>query len=276
MICLVTGASSGIGRATALGLARLGSTVVALCRNPEQGADAVARIRQESGNERVDLLLADLSSLPSVRRAAAEFLDRYLGLQVLVNNAGLSLWRREVTEDGIERTFAVNHLGHFLLTNLLLDALKASAPARIVNVTSAAHRNGRIDFDNLQRERRYRGFGAYSDSKLANVLFTYELARRLVGMAVTANCVHPGTIATNIYRPAATGRLALLFRLLLPFMGSPERGAEPVLRAAVAPELEGVSGKYFTPRGEERSAPRSYDEAIARRLWEVSATLCGL
>ncbi|MFQ5793638.1 MAG: SDR family oxidoreductase [Candidatus Bipolaricaulia bacterium] len=239
---IVTGANSGIGKATALGLAKLGVTVVMVCRNPRKGEAAMAEIKAQSGNESVDLMIADLSSQQSIRQLVADFTDRYQRLHVLINNAGLHLSRRFVTADGIETTFAVNHLASFLLTNLLLDVLKASAPARIVNVTSSAH-SRTMDFDNLQGEKQYNGMQTYTQSKLANILFTYELARRLEGTGVTVNCLHPGTVRSGLQR-----NLPRIFRLLRLFFATPEKGAETSIYLASSPEVEGVSGKYFSDK----------------------------
>ncbi len=274
-MCLITGGSSGVGKATALGLANTGATVVVIGRDRSRGEAAVTEIKERSGNAAVDLMLADLSSQESIRLLARDLTDRYGRLHVLINNAGVFLSKRTLTVDGIETTFAVNHLAPFLLTNLLLDVLKASAPARIINVTSSGERSGTINFDDLQGEGRYRGFRAYNQSKLAMVLFTYELARRLEGTGVTANCVHPGVVVTNLGR-GTSGSFGLLLGLMRPFFSSPEKGAETSIYLASSPEVEGVSGKYFAKKAEARSSERSYDEATARRLWQVSADLTKL
>ena len=273
-VCVVTGANSGIGKETALGLAQLGATVVLVCRSQERGAAALAEIKQRNGNDSVALLVADLSSQRQVRRVAAAYRQQFDRLDVLVNNAALARRKRAVTENGVELTLAVNHLAPFLLTNLLLDRLKASAPARVVTVSSAAHKDAEINFADLQGGQRYAtfGFGAYSQSKLANVLFTYELARRLEGTGVTANCLHPGVVATGIFRDTPlwlrTG-LALARPLIL---GSAQ-GADTVLYLATAPEVAEVSGRYFEKRKPVQSSPLSYDTEVARRLWEVSEAL---
>ena len=273
-VCVVTGANSGIGKETALRLAQLGATVVLVCRSQDRGAAALAEIKQRSGNDSVALLVADLSSERQVRRVAAAYRQQFDRLDVLVNNAALARRKRAVTENGVELTLAVNHLAPFLLTNLLLDRLKASAPARVVTVSSAAHKDATINFADLQSEQSYAsfGFGAYSQSKLANVLFTYELARRLEGTGVTANCLHPGVVATGIFRDTPlwlrTG-LALARPLIL---GSAQ-GADTVLYLATAPEVAEVSGRYFEKRKPVQSSPLSYDTEVARRLWEVSEAL---
>lgn len=274
-IVLVTGANAGIGKATALGLAKLGATVVMVCRDRNKGEAAQTEIKAVSGNQSVDLLIADLSSQQSIRQFAQEFKDKYQRLDVLVNNAGGIFGERKLTVDGLEYTFALNHLAYFLLTNLLLDILQKSAPARIVNLSSGAQQMGTINFDDLQGEKKYGSQAAYSQSKLANVLFTYELARRLQGTGVTVNCVQPGIVKTNF---GATGSwvIKLVIRLTTPFMKTPEQGADTVLYLATSPEVEGVTGKYFDNRKARTTAKISYDETVARRLWDVSAQLTKL
>ncbi len=274
-VCMITGANSGIGRATATGLAQLGATVVMVCRDPSKGEAALAEIKARSGNDSVTLMLADLSSQKSIGSLVKELTSIYEHLHVLVNNAGVFLSKRAVTVDGIETTFAVNHLAPFLLTNLLLNILKASAPARIVNVSSSAHCGGHIDFDDLQGEKKYSGFKAYSQSKLANALFTYELARKLNGTGVTANCLHPGAVATNLVR-SNSGFYGLIWKLVSPFVLSPEKGAQTCIYLASSPEVDDLTGKYFVKETETVSSKESYDEAIAQRLWQVSAELMGL
>ena len=270
-VCVVTGASSGIGRVAARELARQGATVVLVCRNEERGAPVLEEIERRGGSGNATLLTADLSSQRQVREAAAAFLQRFERLDVLINNAGVAeRGPRLVTEDGLEKTFAVNHLAPFLMTNLLLDTLKASTPARVVTVSSAAHKTCRLDLDDLQGERRYSGFGAYSRSKLANVLFTRELSRRLEGTGVTANCLHPGVVATGIFRNVPGWLRAILTsRLVL----SPEKGADTLLYLATAPEVAEVTGRYFVRRKPARTSRASQDAAAARRLWEASEAL---
>ena len=274
-ICLVTGANSGIGKVTALALARKGATVVMVCRSRDRGEAARADITTRSGNESVNLLIADLSSQRAIRKVAEEFCRRYERLDALVNNAATILRTRRLTEDGVEATFALNHLAYFLLTNLLIEVLKASAPSRIVNVGSAAHEKATIDFDDLQSERRYDCRQAYAVSKLANVLFTYELARRLEGTGVTANCVHPGSVATTINKEAEPW-VRLAWTLMRPVLLSPEQGSETVIHLASSPELEGMTGKYFIKKSPVPSSAESYSLDAARRLWEVSADLTKL
>jgi NAD(P)-dependent dehydrogenase (short-subunit alcohol dehydrogenase family) len=266
-VCLVTGATSGIGKATALGLARLGATVVLVGRDPDIGKAARDEIAQHSGNAATDILLADLASQASIRQLAETFQQRYDRLDVLVNNAGISPIRRQVTVDGIELTFAVNVLAPFLLTNLLLDRLTASAPARVVNVASTAQ--SPLNFADIQNERRYNALNVYSQSKLADILFTYELARRLQGTGVTANCLHPGVIATNLLRdlPAPIRALTKLF------FATPEKGARTSIYLASSPDVASVTGTYFVNSKPARSSRTTYSEADAKRLWDICAGL---
>lgn len=272
-ICMVTGANAGIGRATALGLAKMGATVVMVCRSRERGEAALAEITRESGNNSVVLLLADLSSQTAIRDLAAEFTTSFPGLHVLINNAGIIPKGRTVTEDGLEAQFATNHLACFLLTNLLLDTLKASAPARIINVSSKVHEGAFLNFNDLLSERSYRPSHVYAWTKLANVLFTYELARRLEATRVTANCLHPGAVATNLLADYLPNTLRFMTKII---GVSAEKGARTSLYLATSPEVEGVSGKYFVNQQPVPSSKVSYDRTAARRLWEASAKLTGL
>jgi retinol dehydrogenase 14 len=274
-VCLITGATSGIGKATAMGMAEMGANVVMVGRDRGRGETVMAEIKEGSANPSVDLMLADLSSQEEIHRLADEFKEAYPRLDVLINNAGVIRSERITTADGLETTFAVNHLAYSLLTNLLLDVLKASAPSRIVNVASGEQRTGTIDFDDLQGEKRYTGAKAYSQSKLATVLFTYELARRLEGTGVSANCLHPGVVGTNL-GSGVSGVFGFMVRALRPLMKSSEKGAETSIYLASSPEVEGLSGGYFVKKAEARSSDVSYDERIARRLWEVSADLTNL
>ena len=274
-VCLVTGASSGIGRETALALARMGATVVMHGRDPKRSEQAAEAVREASPRGDVDLILADLSSQAEVRRLAAEVLDRHDALHVLVNNAGAIRTRREVTVDGLEQTFALNHLAYFLLTDLLLDRLRASAPARIVNVSSTAHARAKLNFDDLQNERRF-SIGVYGQSKLANVLFTYELAHRLAGSEVTANCLHPGVVGTRfgLGNSGPKGWAAWLAnRIVKPVALSPAKGARTSIYLATSAEVEGVSGRYFAKSKAIASSQASYEEDSARRLWDASDQL---
>ena len=270
-VVLITGGTSGIGRAAATSLAAMGAEVVVSGRNRERGEAALREIRDASGNEKVSLILADLSVQAEVRALAEEFRQSHDRLDVLVNNAGLIQSKRTETPDGLELTLAVNHLAPFLLTNLLLDLLKESAPSRIITVSSEARRGATIDFDDLQSERRYREFSVYGMTKKANILFTYELAERLEGTGVVANCLHPGGVNTN-FGQNNRGPMALLFRVLKPFMRSPEAGADTLIYLAASPEAGEISGKYLKDR-EEVSPAEPRDRAAQRRLWEISEEL---
>jgi NAD(P)-dependent dehydrogenase (short-subunit alcohol dehydrogenase family) len=274
-ICLVTGANSGIGKATALGLAKLNATVVMVSRDKDKGEAALLEIRTRSGNKNIDAMVADLSSQDSVRELAHDFRARYKKLHVLINNAGIFLPKRVPTVDGLETTFATNHLGHFLLTNLLLDVLKASSPSRIINLTSSAHYGTEMDFEDLQGEKKYSGYHAYGQSKLANVLFTYELATKLEGTGVTVNCLHPGVVRTGFGKDQG-GLMSILVRVGSPFFMSPQRAAKATIYLATSPELEGVSGKFFSKEKQKRSSTESYDLPSAERLWKISAELTKL
>lgn len=270
---LITGANSGIGKATAKEMAKLGYHVIMLCRNETKGISAREEIVNESGNMNVDLMIADLSSKDSIRKFVDEFNRRYEKLDVLINNAAVNLFSRQLTDDGFEKSFATNHLGHFLLTNLLLKKLSAAGKARIINVSSSAQ--AELDLDDLMNEKTYAVMKVYSKTKMANVLFTYELARRLEGSRITANCLHPGVVRTNLARDAK-GIFKLLITLFYPFFASPEKGAETSVYLATSPEVEGITGKYFHKTKQIRSSRQSYDENIARKLWEVSEQLTSL
>jgi NAD(P)-dependent dehydrogenase (short-subunit alcohol dehydrogenase family) len=273
---LVTGGTGGIGKATAVGLAGLGARVAVVGRDPRRAETAAADIRAQSGARAVDAFAADMSAQAGVRGLAREVLEAYPRLDVLINNVGGYWATRHLTDDGLEHTFALNHLAPFLLTNLLLDRLKASAPARVVTVSSGAQAMGRIDFDDLHGERRYSGQRAYSQSKLANVLFTYELARRLEGSGVTATVLHPGVVRTGFGTEDSTAAMKALTMLVRPFMKTPAKGAATSIHLASAPGLQTVTGQYFANSRPKRSSRRSYDQAVAARLWRVSAELVGL
>ncbi|MFZ0544395.1 MAG: SDR family oxidoreductase, partial [Candidatus Promineifilaceae bacterium] len=279
---IVTGATSGIGRTTALELAKQGLTVILAVRNEQKAKKTTAEIRHQAGHDRVNYLLVDFSSQAQIRRMAAQFLSQYGRLNILINNAGtINILRRE-TEDGLEETFAVNHLGYFLLTNLLLDRLiesgTADSHARIINVSSSSHWDGRLDFDNLQLQRGYSWRKAYGNAKLANILFTIELADRLkaADAPVTANALHPGWVATGIGADAIplVGRLGKALINLTAM--SPEKGAQTTLYLATSPEVENVSGLYFKACKPARTSVRAQDKDVAKRLWEVSEELVGL
>lgn len=273
---LVTGATGGIGKATAIGLARLGARVAITGRDMARANAAATDIRAVANNAAVDAFAADLSSQTEVRRLAREVLDRYPRLDVLVNNVGGFWAHRHLTADGLEHTFALNHLAPFLLTNLLMDRLIASSPARIVTVASGAHTTGRIDFDDLQGERNYSGQRAYNASKLANVMFTYELARRLRGSGVTATVLHPGVVSTAFGAEDQAAFFTILSPLIRPFLKSAAQGAATSIYLASSPQENGVTGVYFSNSKAKRSSKSSYDTAAARHLWEISTDLVGL
>lgn len=271
-VCVVTGANAGIGLETARGLAAMGASVVMVCRDRERGEAARTDIKQSTGNHAVELMVCDLAFQASIRQFTEDFKQGHDRLDVLVNNAGILLRERSLNEDGIESTFAVNHLGYFLVTNLLLDLLKRSAPSRIVSVSSTAHKYGKIDIAGWVAGSHYSAFGAYSNSKLANVLFTYELARRVNGTGVTANCLHPGGVGTNLFR-GLPGFLQTVIKLVT--IG-PERGARTSIYLATSPDVEGVTGEYFARCRQQKSSEASHSEEAARRLWEVSEELTAL
>jgi NAD(P)-dependent dehydrogenase (short-subunit alcohol dehydrogenase family) len=273
--CVITGATSGIGRAAALALARSGARVVLLARDGRRGEQVAREVEQAAGKGAAALLVADLASQREIRRVAVELQQAAPRLDVLLNNAGAIHMERSATVDGLETTFAVNHLASFLLTRLLLARLESSRPARVVVVASAAHRGGHLDFEDLMGERGYSGWRAYAQSKLANVLFTYELARRIGDGGVTANCLHPGVVATGFGR-SHNGLFSLAVRLASPFLLSAEKGARTSVHLASSPEVEGVTGRYFEKCRTVPSSPESMDAAVARRLWEVSERLTGL
>lgn len=273
---LVTGGTGGIGMATAAGLAGLGARVGIVGRSATRGAAAAAAVRRRAPSAQVDVFEADLSAQAEVRRLADEVKRAYPRLDVLVNNVGGYWAHRHVTADGLEHTFALNHLAPFLLTHELRDLLLASAPARVVTVSSGAQSMGRIDFDDLQGERSYSGQRAYNQSKLANVLFTYELARRLEGTGVTATVLHPGVVRTAFGREDMGRVMRLMLPVVRPFMKTVERGADTPVYLASSAEVDDVTGAYFVNRRRKRSAKASYDRDLARRLWAVSAELTGV
>ena len=272
---LITGANAGIGLTTSLGLAKLGARVLMVSRDEGRGRKAQALVKEKSGNNDVHLLLADLSDQGSIRKLARDVRENFPKLHVLLNNAAVISRRREMTDDGFERQFAVNHLAYFLLTGLVMDLLKDSVPARIVNVSSQVHAGANINFDDLQSERSYSRTRVYGRTKLANVMFTYELARRLEGTAVTVNCLHPGVVATNLLADAGglPRKLKAATRIIAV---DAEAGARTSIYLASSAEVEGVSGRYFVKERPTDSSPESYDEGVASRLWEVSCEMTGL
>jgi retinol dehydrogenase 14 len=272
---LVTGATGGIGKATAMGLATMGANLAITGRDRERTEGAAREVRAV-GRGQVDVFVADLSSQAEVRRLAGEVLQTCPRIDVLVNNVGGYWNTRHVTADGLEHTFALNHLAPFLLTNLLLDRLRRSSPARVVTVSSNAHAAGRIDFDDLQGERSYSGSRAYNQSKLASILFTYELARKLQASAVTANALHPGVVNTSFGAEDPRGIQRLIIPFARPFLKTPTRGAATSIHLASSPDLEQVTGRYFADSKPRRSSKRSYDQAVGARLWQVSIALVGL
>ena len=275
--CVVTGANSGIGKETALALAKMGARVVLVCRSKEKGEAAVADIRREAPSAPLDLMIADMSSFASVRALAAQIREKCPRLDVLINNAGAAVPMRALSADGIEMTVAGNHLGAALLTLLLLDLLKASAPSRIINVSSEAQRNARLDMNDLQFERRkYQALAAYGQSKLLMNAFTFELARRLAGTGVTANCLHPGVVRTNIW----PSNPPLLFKIILgvmkPFMLDSKRGAEVTIYLATSPDVTNVTGEYFVKSKVAPSNPLSRDPKIAAEIWQWTTDMIGV
>lgn len=275
-VCLVTGATSGIGLATATGLAALGATVVLTGRNASKAQQTLQAIRQATGNDQVHALMADFADLAQVRALAAAFQQRFERLDVLINNAGAFFLRREVTPYGVEKTFLVNHLAPFLLTNLLLDALRASPQGRIVNVSSEAHRSGVLSLDDLTLARGYSGTKAYARSKLANILVTRELGHRLADTPITVNAMHPGVVATHIWKAGWAPLDRVIQWVVSRFALPPEEGADTVLYLAAAPQVAGVSGQYFIRRQAVEPAPQAREAETARRLWEISASIVGL
>jgi NAD(P)-dependent dehydrogenase (short-subunit alcohol dehydrogenase family) len=272
-VCLVTGATSGIGKVTACALAAQGAEVIIAGRNQRKAEETVSWIQSETGNNNVRYLLADYADLGQVREMARAFKERTSRLDVLVNNAGGFFNSRRGTPYGVEMTLLINHLAPFLLTNLLLETLQDSAPARIVNVSSDGHKQGTMDFDDLGFERGYFGMKAYARSKLANVLFTYELARRLDGSQVAANALHPGHVATDMWKTSFPV-VGPALRWVMGFIAlTPEQGADNTIYLASSPEVEGITGAYYVQREPAQSSPLSYDDGVAQKLWKVSEEL---
>ena len=265
-IVLITGATDGIGKATALQLAAMGATIIVHGRNTERCQRACDDLRAATGNANIDYVVADLSSQRQIRQMAADFAVRYRRLDILINNAGVIVPQRQLTEDGIEMTFAVNYLAPFLLTHLLLDVLKRSVPARIINVASTVHYDGKIDFKDVQNERKYNSVAAYKNAKLAEVLFTFDLAERLKGTGVTVTALHPGVVATKLL-DAGWGWTN---------GWTPEQGAALSVYLATAPEVETITGAYFESRAAGGASPKAQDVKLRRQLWDVSAKLVGI
>jgi len=275
-ICLITGANSGIGKVTAMELARKGMTILMVCRNAQKGEKARQEVISAAGHQRVDLLLCDLSDQKAVRKLADEVHQRYPRLDVLINNAGLIIEKRTTTAQGLEYTFALNHLAPFLLTHLLLDLLRKSDEARIITVSSEAHRIARLDFSDLQSERKYGSMRAYANSKLANILFTRELAAQLEGERITANCLHPGVVATQFGSGFKGGFANVLLFLGRPFFISPEKGAQTSVYLASSPEVRGITGLYFDKKKPKTPSDQALSQYNAQKLWALSKQLTQL
>jgi NAD(P)-dependent dehydrogenase (short-subunit alcohol dehydrogenase family) len=276
-ICIVTGSNSGIGKQTALALAKIGISIVMVVRNKTRGEKALTEIVSQTGNKAIDLMICDLSSMDSIRRFAEEFQKTYTRLDVLINNAGAVFDKRQVTSEGFERTLAVNYLAPFLLTYELLDLLKASAPSRIINMTSGLAKKGNIDLDNLQsEEKNYSGMKAYSNAKLMLIVYTYELAKRLEGTRVTANVVMPGFVATNLGKNTGSLRSSIMFKIVRPMQISAKKGAETSVYLASSEDIKAVSGKCFSKKKIAITCPESYEEELQKLLWNKTQRMLGL
>jgi len=275
-VCVITGATAGIGFYTAMELARMGGSIIIIGRNRSKCINAIKMIQDDTGNPAIDFLLADLSSQAQIRTAAQLFYNKYDRLDILVNNAGGFFLHRKLSADGIEMTLALNHLAYFLLTNLLVDALKASSSARVINVSSHTHTNKHLDFSNLQLSKFYNPVQAYGRSKLANLLFSYELSRRLSGLRITSNALTPGWVATEIYSKINPWLTPLINPVLQRFGQTPFEGAQTSIYLATSQDVEGVTGKYYALKKPIQSSSASYDLESARRLWEISSELVGL
>jgi NAD(P)-dependent dehydrogenase (short-subunit alcohol dehydrogenase family) len=274
-VCVITGATDGIGKETAFGLALQGAQLLIHGRDPDKGARAVAELKARSRNPAIEFLPADFGALAEVRRLAAAVMQRTPHIDVLINNAGGMFVNRAASKDGYELTFAVNHLAPFLLTHLLLDTLKSAAQARIVTTASNAHRGATLDFADLQATRKYSGMGAYGRSKLANILFTRALAKRLEGATVTATCLHPGFVRTSIARDMGAIPRSL-FGLMSPFIRSPQKGAQTLVYLATSPQVQGASGGYYFDCKLTQPSPAAEDDQAAEQLWQVSKQLVGI
>lgn len=273
-ICLITGFTSGIGKATAFGLAEKGTELILICRDKAMGEEVIKEIKIKTGNSNLNLYVCDLSLQKDIRRVVSEIKAHHPVIDVMINNAGGINGTRELTEDGNEITFAVNHLAYFMLTLLLLDNVKTSSYARIINVASDAHQFSKLDFDDLNSKNSYNPMKVYGTTKLANIMFTYELARRLAGTEISVNCMHPGGVNTN-FGKNMKGIAGAYFRLS-PFSRKPEKGAETVIWLASTPDVEGVSGKYFMDKKEKKSNSFSYDKDEQKKLWEESEKMTGI
>jgi NAD(P)-dependent dehydrogenase (short-subunit alcohol dehydrogenase family) len=283
-ICIITGSNSGIGKETAIGLAEMGATIIMVVRNQERGEKARTEIVRQTGNNSVDLMICDLSSMSSIRHFAEEFKKKYDRLDVLTNNAGATFSKREVTSEGFERNLAVNYLGPFLLTHELLDLLKSSAPSRIINISSGLAKNGKVDLDDLQSEKNYTGTKfyspsrarAYDNAKLMLMMFTYELARRLKDSGVTVNVLMPGFTATNLGKNSGSLSSYIMFKMVRPMQQSAKKGAETSVYLASSDEIKNITGKCFAKKKEVKTCPASYDEELQKRLWNKTESMLGL
>jgi len=275
-VCIVTGSNSGIGKETSLELAQMGATLVIVVRNQDKGQKALDEIVSKTGNHSVNLMICDMSSMASVRKFAVEFKKKYHRLDVLINNAGAEFVKRQVTSEGFEQTLAVNYLAPFLLTYELLDLLKASAPSRIINVSSGLAKNGMVDFNNLQNENNYKGMKAYSNAKLMLMMFTYELSKKLQGTGVTINVLMPGFVATNLGKNSGSLSSAVMFALVRPMQISAKKGAETSVYLASSDEVKDITGKCFSKKRETETCSASYNEEVQVRLWNETIQLLGL
>ncbi len=283
-ICIITGSNSGIGKETAIGLAKMGATIVMVVRDQERGEKARIEIVKQTGNDSVDLMICDLSSMSSIRHFAEEFKKKYDRLDVLINNAGAVFNKREVTPEGFERTLAVNYLGPFLLTHELMNLLKSSAPSRIINVSSGLAKDGKVDLDDLQSEKNYSGTKAYSrvralvyaNAKLMVMMFTYELARRLKGSGVTVNVLMPGFTATNLGKSSGSLSSSIMFKMVRPMQISAKKGAETSVYLASSDDVKDITGRCFAKKKEVKTCPASYDEELQKRLWNKTESMLGL
>ncbi|WP_163527198.1 SDR family oxidoreductase [Halobacillus ihumii] len=275
-IAIITGANSGMGLATTVAMAKKGFQVIMVCRNPERGEDALQKAKTESGTDHIELMICDLGSLASIRAFANTFLERYCQLDVLINNAGVVSLKRETTSDGFESMMGVNHLGHFLLTNLLLDSLKSASEGRIVVVSSGAYKAGRIHFDDPHLSNRFSVWKGYAQSKLANILFTKEMADQLKDTNVTANCLHPGAVGTSLGVNRKTGFGKTIHALLRPFFLTPAEGAETAVYLATSPEVKHISGEYFYKKKTNSLPAKAQSKEMAEKLWNWSEQQVGL
>ncbi len=273
-ICMITGANSGIGKETARALANLGAIVILVCRNKEKGMKVLGELKKDTESQTIELMIADLEKPQSLHDLSNKFQQKYDNLDILINNAGLIIHKRELTEQGYERTIAINHLGHFLLTGLLLNSLKKSKAARIINVPSTAHFMGKIDFEDLMGEKKYTQFGAYGNSKLANILFTYELSKKLSNIGISVNALHPGVARSGFGKEWFGTKI--FYNLFFPFTISAKKGAKTSVYLASSPDVEGITGKYFSKCKPKKSSKLSYDEDSQKKLWKISEELTGI